>query len=110
MSKVMGNATGYVKFPINEPAEGPPASPRSRSTSTLPGPGVSTSPLPPHRPTFSTGRQMQQQESSSHCPPLLLLRVAESRRKIDEPIEELERSAILVDRDNGYMLQIFTRP
>ena len=31
--------------------------------------------------------------------------------KIDEPVEELERLGILVDRDNeGYMLQIFTRP
>lgn len=31
--------------------------------------------------------------------------------KIDEPIEELEKLGILVDRDNeGYMLQIFTRP
>ena len=31
--------------------------------------------------------------------------------KIDEPIDELEKLGILVDRDNeGYMLQIFTRP
>jgi 4-hydroxyphenylpyruvate dioxygenase len=31
--------------------------------------------------------------------------------KIDEPIGELEKLGILVDRDNeGYMLQIFTRP
>jgi 4-hydroxyphenylpyruvate dioxygenase len=31
--------------------------------------------------------------------------------KIDEPVEELERLGILVDRDDeGYMLQIFTRP
>jgi len=30
---------------------------------------------------------------------------------IEEPIDELERLGILVDRDNeGYMLQIFTRP
>ena len=30
---------------------------------------------------------------------------------IDEPIAELERLGILVDRDDeGYMLQIFTRP
>jgi 4-hydroxyphenylpyruvate dioxygenase len=31
--------------------------------------------------------------------------------KIDEPIQELEKLGILVDRDDeGYMLQIFTRP
>ncbi len=31
--------------------------------------------------------------------------------KIDEPIEELERAGILVDRDpDGYLLQIFTKP
>jgi 4-hydroxyphenylpyruvate dioxygenase len=31
--------------------------------------------------------------------------------KIDEPVEELEEAGILVDRDDeGYMLQIFTRP
>jgi len=31
--------------------------------------------------------------------------------KIDEPIEELNRLGVLVDRDDeGYMLQIFTRP
>jgi 4-hydroxyphenylpyruvate dioxygenase len=31
--------------------------------------------------------------------------------KIDEPVDELEHLGILVDRDNeGYMLQIFTRP
>jgi 4-hydroxyphenylpyruvate dioxygenase len=31
--------------------------------------------------------------------------------KIDEPVDELEKLGILVDRDDeGYMLQIFTRP
>jgi len=46
-----------------------------------------------------------------HVPHSYYTQLQERVGKIDEPLEELERLGILVDRDNeGYMLQIFTRP
>jgi 4-hydroxyphenylpyruvate dioxygenase len=59
MSKVMANGNGYVKFPINEPAEGA-GNRRSKSISTSTrAPACSTSRWPPT--TFSTVSRMQAQ-------------------------------------------------
>src|SRR5262249_55182606 len=111
MSKVMSNGNGRVKFPINEPAEGRRKSQIEEYLEYYGGPGgqhiaLATddiiSPVSPLRP---------------QC--IELLRVPsnyyqelESRvGKIDEPLVELEDLGILVDRyDEGYMLQIFTKP
>jgi 4-hydroxyphenylpyruvate dioxygenase len=111
MSKVMANGNGYVKFPINEPAEGRRKSQIEEYLDFYQGPGVQHIALATDD-ILSTVSRMQRRASSSSpsrtpTTPSWQARVG----RIDEPIEELERLGILVDRDDeGYMLQIFTRP
>jgi 4-hydroxyphenylpyruvate dioxygenase len=111
MSKVMANGNGYVKFPINEPAEGRRKSQIEEYLDFYRGPGVqhiavATSDI------LSTVSKMQQQGVDFLTIPHAYYTELQNRvGKIDEPVEELERLGILVDRDDeGYMLQIFTRP
>ncbi len=111
MSKVMANSTGYVKFPINEPAEGRRKSQIEEYLDFYNGPGVQHMALATND-IVATVTQMQQQGVSFLTVPHSYYADLQARiGKIDEPIEQLERLGILVDRDDeGYMLQIFTRP
>lgn len=111
MSKVMANSTGYVKFPINEPAEGRRKSQIEEYLDFYGGPGVQHMALATND-IVSTVTQMQAQGVSFLTVPHSYYADLQARiGTIDEPIEELERLGILVDRDDeGYMLQIFTRP
>ncbi len=111
MSKVMANGNGYVKFPINEPAEGRRKSQIEEYLDFYGGPGVQHMALAT-KDILATVSQMQQQGVSFLTVPHSYYTDLQQRiGKIDEPIEELERLGILVDRDDeGYMLQIFTRP
>jgi 4-hydroxyphenylpyruvate dioxygenase len=111
MSKVMANGNGYVKFPINEPAEGRRKSQIEEYLDFYEGPGVQHMALAT-KDILATVSQMQAQGVSFlTVPHSYYTELQERIGKIDEPIEELERLGILVDRDDeGYMLQIFTRP
>ena len=111
MSKVMANGNGYVKFPINEPAEGRRKSQIEEYLDFYQGPGVQHIALATPD-ILSTVSKMQQQGVDFLTVPHSYYTELQNRvGKIDEEIEELERLGILVDRDNeGYMLQIFTRP
>lgn len=111
MSKVMANGNGYVKFPINEPAEGRRKSQIEEYLDFYGGPGVQHMALAT-KDILTTVSEMQKQGVSFlTVPHSYYTELQERIGKIDEPIEELERLGILVDRDNeGYMLQIFTRP
>lgn len=111
MSKVMANGNGYVKFPINEPAEGRRKSQIEEYLDFYDGPGVQHMALAT-KDILTTVSQMQEQGVSFLTVPHSYYSELQDRiGKIDEPIEELERLGILVDRDDeGYMLQIFTRP
>jgi 4-hydroxyphenylpyruvate dioxygenase len=111
MSKVMANATGYVKFPINEPAEGRRKSQIEEYLDFYNGPGVQHMALATND-ILSTVEKMQQQGVNFLTIPHSYYTQLQDRvGKIDEPLDELEKLGILVDRDNeGYMLQIFTRP
>jgi len=111
MSKVMANASGYIKFPINEPAEGRHKSQIEEYLDFYNGPGVQHLALATHD-ILSTVEKMQQQGVSFlTVPHSYYTQLQERIGSIDEPFEELERLGILVDRDDeGYMLQIFTRP
>jgi 4-hydroxyphenylpyruvate dioxygenase len=111
MSKVMSNGNGYVKFPINEPAEGRRRSQIEEYLDFYGGPGVQHIALATDD-ILSTVAKMQEQGvqflTIPHC---YYTELAKRVGRIDEPIKELERLGILVDRDDeGYMLQIFTRP
>jgi 4-hydroxyphenylpyruvate dioxygenase len=111
MSKVMANGNGYVKFPINEPAEGRRKSQIEEYLDFYQGPGVQHMALATND-ILATVAQLKQQGVDFLTVPHSYYTELQTRiGKIDEPIDELEKLGILVDRDNeGYMLQIFTKP
>ncbi len=111
MSKVMANGNGYVKFPINEPAEGKRKSQVEEYLDFYPGPGVQHIALATNDILHTVKRLHEQGVEFLRVPHTYYTELQERVGKIDEPIDELEKLGILVDRDDeGYMLQIFTRP
>ena len=111
MSKVMSNGNGYVKFPINEPAEGKRKSQIEEYLDFYAGPGVQHIALATKDILHTVNRLHDQGIEFLHVPHTYYTDLQKRIGAIDEPLEELERLGILVDRDDeGYMLQIFTRP
>jgi len=111
MSKVMSNGNGYVKFPINEPAEGRRKSQIEEYLDFYQGPGVQHIALATDDILSTVSLMQAQGVEFLTVPHTYYTELAARVGRIDEPIEELERLGILVDRDDeGYMLQIFTRP
>lgn len=111
MSKVMSNGNGYVKFPINEPAEGKRKSQIEEYLDFYGGPGVQHLALATDDILHTVNKLHEQGVEFLRVPHTYYSELQQRVGKIDEPLEELERLGILVDRDNeGYMLQIFTRP
>ena len=111
MSKVMSNGNGYVKFPINEPAEGKKKSQVEEYLEFYRGEGVQHVALATadivDTVTKLRDRGVEFLQVPSSYYEDLLLRVG----KIDEDLEPLKELGILVDRDDeGYLLQIFTKP
>ena len=111
MSKVMANGNGYVKFPINEPAEGRRKSQIEEYLDFYNGPGVQHMALATDDILSTVAKCSEQGVSFLTIPHSYYTELQNRVGKIDEPLDELERLGILVDRDDeGYMLQIFTRP
>ena len=111
MSKVMANGNGYVKFPINEPAEGRRKSQIEEYLDFYQGPGVQHIALATSDILTTVSKMQQQGVDFLTVPHSYYTELQDRVGRIDEPLGELERLGILVDRDDeGYMLQIFTRP
>ena len=111
MSKVMSNGNGYVKFPINEPAEGRRKSQIEEYLEFYQGPGVQHIALATDDILTTVAEMQVRGIEFLTVPHTYYTELAGRVGRIDEPIEELERLGILADRDDeGYMLQIFTRP
>ena len=111
MSKVMSNGNGYVKFPINEPAEGRRKSQIEEYLDFYQGPGVQHIALATDDILSTVSRMKAQGVEFLTVPHSYYSELSGRVGRIDEPIQELERLGVLVDRDDeGYMLQIFTRP
>ncbi|MCB9252462.1 MAG: 4-hydroxyphenylpyruvate dioxygenase [Flavobacteriales bacterium] len=111
MSKVMSNGNGYVKFPINEPAEGKKKSQVEEYLDFYEGEGVQHIAIATHdiidTVTKLKNRGIEFLTIPDNYYDDLLSRVG----NIDEDIEPLRKLGILVDRDDeGYLLQIFTKP
>ena len=111
MSKVMQNGSGKVKFPINEPAEGKKKSQIEEYLDFYYGPGVqhiacSTANI------IDTVVRLQENGIEFLRVPTTYYDDLENRvGKINEPVDKLAELGILVDRDDeGYLLQIFTKP
>lgn len=111
MSKVMSNGNGFVKFPINEPAEGKRKSQIEEYLEFYEGEGVQHMALAT-ADIVKTVRDLQSRGVEFLTVPTsyydeLIDRVGH----IDEDLEPLKQLGILVDRDDeGYLLQIFTKP
>lgn len=111
MSKVMSNGNGYVKFPINEPAEGKRKSQLEEYLEFYNGEGVQHVALATNdivqtvRELKNRGVEFLQVPTTYYDD--LLNRVG----RIDEDLEPLKELGILVDRDDeGYLLQLFSKP
>ncbi|MSR54868.1 MAG: 4-hydroxyphenylpyruvate dioxygenase [Gemmataceae bacterium] len=111
MSKVVQNGTGRIKFPINEPAKAKRKSQIDEYLQYYGGPGVQHIALMTGD-IIETVKAMRANDVS-------FLRVPKSYYDslparvgpIRESIDDLAELGILVDRDEeGYMLQIFTKP
>jgi 4-hydroxyphenylpyruvate dioxygenase len=111
MSKVMANGNGRVKFPINEPAEGRRKSQIEEYLEYYHGPGVQHIALATDDILTTVAKLQERGVGFLKVPHSYYSELEKRVGRIDEPIEELEKLGILVDRDDeGYMLQIFTRP
>jgi 4-hydroxyphenylpyruvate dioxygenase len=111
MSKVMANGNGRVKFPINEPAEGRRKSQIEEYLDFHNGPGVQHMALATDNIIETVGKLQAQGVEFLTVPTSYYEELQGRVGKIDEDVHELERLGILVDRDDeGYMLQIFTKP
>ena len=111
MSKVMANGNGRVKFPINEPAEGRRKSQIEEYLEFYHGPGVQHIALATDNILHTVAKLQEQGVEFLKVPHSYYTELEGRVGKIDEPIQELEELGILVDRDDeGYMLQIFTKP
>jgi 4-hydroxyphenylpyruvate dioxygenase len=111
MSKVMQNGNGRIKFPINEPAEGKKKSQIEEYLDYYLTPGV-------QHLAMSTG-DILQTVAQLKARGIEFLRVPDTYYdvlperigRIQEPLEAIRQLGILVDRDDeGYLLQIFSRP
>ena len=111
MSKVMSNGNGRVKFPINEPAEGRRKSQIEEYLEFYHGPGVQHIALATDDILSTVSKLQAQGVGFLKVPHSYYTELEHRVGRIDEPVHELEKLGILVDRDDeGYMLQIFTRP
>jgi 4-hydroxyphenylpyruvate dioxygenase len=111
MSKVMQNGTGRIKFPINEPAKAKRRSQIDEYLQFYGGPGVQHIAMATGD-IIETVRAMRANDVSFLRVPQSYYDMLPARiGKIDEDIHELAELGILVDRDDeGYLLQIFTKP
>ncbi|MFC9964990.1 4-hydroxyphenylpyruvate dioxygenase [Nocardia ignorata] len=113
MSKVVANGNHRVKFPLNEPAVGRKRSQIDEYLEFYRGPGVQHIALATGDilatvdALRAAGVEFLPTPDTYYEDPELRARIGHVR----VPVEELQRRGILVDRDeDGYLLQIFTRP
>lgn len=111
MSKVMAGGGGRIKFPINEPAEGRKKSQIEEYLEFNGGPGVQHIALLTGDILDTVSRLQKQGVEFLRVPASYYAELRARVGAIDEPVDALARLGILVDRDDeGYLLQIFTRP
>ena len=111
MSKVMSSGNGRVKFPINEPAPGKKKSQIDEYLEFFGGPGVQHVALRTDDIVHTVSRLMARGIQFLSVPRSYYEMLPDRVGAIDEDLEELAQLGILVDRDDeGYLLQIFTKP
>jgi 4-hydroxyphenylpyruvate dioxygenase len=110
MSKVMEGGQGKIKFPINEPAQGKRKSQIEEYLDYYRGPGVQHVAMVTDDIIATVGQLQRQGVEFIPAIPSYYEELEGRVGKIDEPLAELAKLGILVDRDeDGYLLQIFTK-
>ena len=111
MSKVMSNGNGFVKFPINEPAEGKKKSQVEEYLEFFDGEGVQHVALATSDIVKTVKDLMSRGVEFLKVPSTYYDDLIDRVGKIDEDLGPLKELGILVDRDNeGYLLQLFSKP
>jgi len=111
MSKVMSNGNGFVKFPNNEPAEGKKKSQVEEYLDYYDGEGCQHIALATNNIVETVSQLKQRGIEFLQVPVVYYDELANRVGHIDEDIQSLKELGILVDRDDeGYLLQIFTKP
>jgi len=113
MSKVVANGNHRVKFPLNEPAIARKKSQIDEYLEFYRGPGAQHLALATNDIIATVdamrarGVEFLETPDTYYSDPELRERIG----KVRVPVEELQARGILVDRDeDGYLLQIFTKP
>lgn len=111
MSKVMGNGNGRIKFPINEPAEGRKKSQIEEFLDYYIGAGVQHIALITGD-IIKTVRELRERGLEFlRVPDAYYASLPERMGKIKESYDDIAELGILADKDDeGYLLQIFSRP
>lgn len=111
MSKVMTNGNGRIKFPINEPAEGKKKSQIEEYIDFYNGAGVQHVAVATDNIIETVTKMRERGVEFLRVPDVYYADVLDRVGKIDEDLEPLKELGILIDRDDeGYLLQIFTKP
>ena len=111
MSKVMSNGNGYVKFPINEPAEGKKKSQVEEYLDFYRGEGVQHVAIATKDIVKTVTDLQSRGVEFLKVPASYYSDVLDRVGAIDEDLAPLSELGILIDRDDeGYLLQIFSKP
>ena len=111
MSKVMSNGNGFVKFPINEPAEGKKKSQVEEYLDFYKDAGVQHIAIATQDIISTVTALSERGVEFLKVPGTYYDELLDRIGPIDEDLEPLRKLGILVDRDDeGYLLQIFTKP
>ena len=111
MSKVMTNGNGRIKFPINEPAHGLKKSQIEEYLDFYNGPGCQHIAIATDNIVESVREMRKSGVEFLHVPGEYYDTVKNRVGEIEEELSILKELGIMVDRDeDGYLLQIFTKP
>jgi len=111
MSKVMANGNMRIKFPINEPAKGKKKSQIEEYIDFYGGAGVQHVALATDDIIHTVEEMRRRGVEFLYVPDTYYDTVMDRVGSINEELEELKKLNILIDRDDeGYLLQIFTKP
>lgn len=111
MSKVMSNGNGRIKFPINEPAKGKKKSQIEEYLDFYKGAGVQHIAVATDDIVKTVSAMRDRGVEFLYVPDEYYDDLLERVGQIDEDVEVLKEHGILIDRDDeGYLLQLFTKP
>jgi 4-hydroxyphenylpyruvate dioxygenase len=111
MSKVMQDGSGRIKFPINEPAEGKKKSQIEEYLDYYLSPGVQHIAMATGDLIETVGKLKERGIEFLRVPEAYYDVLPDRVGQIREPLEAIRELGVLVDRDDeGYLLQVFSRP